>query len=161
MDKVSYLLGYGEDLTALQMSLRAAIALVYTLILVRIGGVRIFGRRSSVDTIVLIVMGSVLARGIVGASPLLSTLAAAATMIIMHRILTWLSFKSKKIESLIKGECTVLYQNGQIKKQNLAKTGLTENDLFESLRLETRHSTLANISIAYIETNGRISFIEK
>ena len=38
---------------------------------------------------------------------------------------------------------------------------MSENDLHESLRLETKKLTLAEIDTAFMETNGRISFILK
>lgn len=161
MNELSDLLGRGEDLTPLQMSLRAVIVFFATLILIRIGGVRIFGRRSSTDTIIIIVMGSVLARGIVGASPLVSTIAAALVMVVIHRILAWISAKNSKLETLIKSDHIILYENGAIQKKNLIRAALSEADLFESLRLETKQDSLDKVTIAYMETNGRISFILK
>jgi uncharacterized membrane protein YcaP (DUF421 family) len=156
-----YLFEREENLTALQMAARAAMIFIITLILIRIGGVRIFGKKSAVDTIILIVMGSVLARGIVGASSIWPVVAAAGTMIIIHHVLAFLSFKNKKMEALIKGSPTVLYAKGKILYKNLHKKSLSEADLMESLRLETKKTSLEDIETAFMETNGRISFIEK
>lgn len=159
MNRITELLGHGEDLTPVQMALRAIIVFIVTLVLIKIGGVRIFGRRSSTDTIIVIVMGSVLARGIVGASPLLSVIAAATAMILLHRIFGWLSFKFKWFDRIIKGGKTRLFENGTILLPNLEKTALTTSDLTESLRLETKQNELDEIETAFLETNGRISFI--
>jgi len=161
MDFIDKLIGHGEVITALQMSIRATIVFFITLILIRIGGVRIFGRRSAVDTIVVIIMGSVLARGIVGASPFLATIAAAAAMIVIHRLLGWLSVKYRSMEIAIKGDHVLLYSHGKVITKNLEKTSLSREDLEESLRLETKDSSLEKVESAYLETNGRISFIMK
>jgi uncharacterized membrane protein YcaP (DUF421 family) len=161
MNKITELLGQGEDLTPLQMALRAILIFIVTLILIRLGGVRIFGRRSSTDTIIVIVMGSVLARGIVGASPLLSVIAAATAMIILHRLFALLSHKFKWFERMTKGRKITIYENGAILLSNLQKTSLTTSDLMESLRLETKEDKLEKIESAQLETNGRISFINK
>jgi uncharacterized membrane protein YcaP (DUF421 family) len=158
---IDILFGHGENLTPLQMAVRAVITFFITLILIRVGGVRIFGKRSGFDTIIMITMGSVLARGIVGASPYLATIAAATAMIIVHRLLAWLSIKNKKLESVIKGKRTVLYEGGKIIFKNLRKAALSEEDLLESLRLETKHNSFEKVEKAFIETNGRISFILK
>jgi uncharacterized membrane protein YcaP (DUF421 family) len=158
---IDILFGHGQNLTPLQMAVRAVITFFITLILIRVGGVRIFGKRSGFDTIIMITMGSVLARGIVGASPYLSTIAAATAMIVIHRLLAWLSIKNKTMESIIKGKRTVLYEGGKISFKNLRKAALSEEDLLESLRLETKHTSLEKIEKAFIETNGRISFILK
>lgn len=161
MDFIDKIFGHGEDITALQMTVRASIVFFITLILIRIGGVRIFGRRSAVDTIVVITMGSVLARGIVGASPFLATIAASAAMIVIHRLLGWLSVKNRVIETTIKGDHVLLYSQGKIITKNLEKTSLSREDLEESLRLETKDISLEKVESAYLETNGRISFIMK
>ena len=161
MDIIDRLFGHGEDITPLQMTVRAIIVFFITLILIRIGGVRIFGRRSAVDTIIVITMGSVLARGIVGASPFLATISASAAMIVIHRLLGWLSAKYRRIEIIIKGDHVLLYTNGKIIPKNLEKTSLSKEDLEESLRLETKSNSLDKVESAYLETNGRISFIMK
>ena len=161
MDNLQTLIGEGEQLSISQMAIRAVIIFIIMIILMRIGGVRIFGKKSAFDTILMITMGAVLARGIVGASPFLSVTGAATAMVLIHRLLGWLSYKSKKIERIIKGTRTILYKDGIILYKNLAKTSLSENDLHESLRLETQQDSLGEIEIAYMETNGRISFIKK
>ncbi|HET6994138.1 MAG TPA: YetF domain-containing protein [Chitinophagaceae bacterium] len=158
---IDRLVGHGEYLSALQMSVRAAIIFFVLLFLIRVGGVRIFGRRSGFDLVIVITMGSVLARGIVGASPFLATIAASAAMIVIHRLLGWLSSKNRRFEKIIKGDHLVLYDKDRIIMENLEKSSLSREDLEESLRLETKSSSLEKVETAYLETNGRISFILK
>jgi len=159
MNSIHELVGRGDHLTALQMSIRAIIMFIIMLFLIRIGGVRIFGKRSGFDTIIMITMGSIVARGIAAASPFLATIAAATAMIAVHRLLGWLSSRNRKLEMLIKGNHLILYQHGKILSKNLSRASLTEEDLRESLRLETKDSSLDRVKEAYLETNGRISFI--
>jgi uncharacterized membrane protein YcaP (DUF421 family) len=154
-------IGHGENLSALQMSVRATIIFIVLLFLIRVGGVRIFGRRSGFDTVIVITMGSVLARGIVGASPFFATIAASAVMIVIHRLLGWLSSINRPFEKIIKGDHLVLYDKDRIVKKNLEKSSLSREDIEESLRLETKSSSLEQVETAYLETNGRISFILK
>jgi len=160
MNRIHEWIGYGENLTAFQMSARAAIMFVIMLILIRIGGVRIFGKRSGFDTIIMMTMGSIVARGIVGASPFLSTVAAAAAMIVVHRVFGLLS-SNRILETLIKGTPLTLYKDGRILSNNLRRASLTVEDLKESLHLETKSTSLETIETACLETNGRISFILK
>jgi uncharacterized membrane protein YcaP (DUF421 family) len=150
-----------ESLTALQMAARAVLIFFITLILIRLGGVRIFGRRSAMDMIIVIVMGSILARGVVGSSDLRATVAASFAMIVIHHILAWISMRNKVAENIIKGQPTILYKDGNIIHKNLRKASLSENDLLESLHLETKKKSFEEIEIAILETDGRISFILK
>jgi uncharacterized membrane protein YcaP (DUF421 family) len=161
MDTIQFLFGEGEELNMLQMSMRAFVMFCIMLLLVRFTGRRAFAKKSSFDNIIVIMLGAVLARGVVGASPFWSTVAASVVMVIMHWIIAWLAVKNRIIERLIKGNYIRLYDNDKFVDNNLAKTGISKNDLHESLRLETKNDTLENIETAFLETNGRISFILK
>jgi uncharacterized membrane protein YcaP (DUF421 family) len=143
------------------MSIRAFVTFIILLVLIRIAGRRTFAKRSAFDSIVTIMLGAIIARGVVGASPYIPTVAASIVIVALHRTIAWLSVKSKKFELIVKGVYMKLYQDGAIIGNNLEKTGMSENDLHESLRLETKKLTFAEIDTAFIETNGRISFILK
>lgn len=161
MDTIQFLFGEGEKLNILQMSMRSLIMFIIMLILIRFAGRRAFAKKSSFDNIIVIMLGAVLARGVVGASPFWSTVAASVIMIILHRIVAWLSVKNNFVERLVKGNAILLFQKEKIVNSNLTKTGISKKDLHESLRLETKKDTLEDIDTAFLETNGRISFILK
>jgi len=61
------LFGAGRELDALQMSARAFVLFFLMLVLVRVAGRRAFGRKSSFDTIIVITLGALLSRVVVGA----------------------------------------------------------------------------------------------
>ena len=161
MNTLHYLFGEGSNLTTLQMCMRTFTMFIIMLVLIRFAGARTFAKRSSFDNIIVIMLGAVMARGVVGASPFCATIAASVVMVVMHRTIAWLSVKSTKFEKLVKGSFIKLYHNGTLITDHLEKTGMSENDLRESLRLETKKLTLEEIDTAFIETNGRISFILK
>ncbi|MFT4152614.1 DUF421 domain-containing protein [Parafilimonas sp.] len=159
MNVINFLFGEGENLNMFQMCVRAFTMFIIMLILIRFAGMRTFAKRSPFDTIVTIMLGAILARGVVGASGYVNTIVASGVIVVMHRVVAWLSVKSRKFEKLVKGTYIKLYNNGALIQDALERTGMSENDLHESLRLETRKLTLAEIDTAFLETNGRISFI--
>ncbi len=161
MEIIHQLFGVGKDLNALQMSMRSLVFFFITLIFIRIGGMRAFGKKSAFDNIIVIVLGSVVARGIAGASAFGATVAASFVLVLIHRLLGWLIVKSKAVEKLVKGSHIVLFQNNEIVHVNLMKAGMSKDDLFESLRMETNSETLDKVEKAYMENNGQISFILK
>ncbi len=65
------------------------------------------------------------------------------------------------METILKGRPTVLYENNRINYRNMEKFSLSETDLLQSLRLETKQDALSEVETALIETNGRISFSMK
>ena len=74
-------IGSGPPLSAPQMAFRAVIVFIYGLLITRIGTWRAFGRWSSPDIIVAIVVGANLSRTITGTVPLLPTLVATTVFI--------------------------------------------------------------------------------
>src|SRR6476619_5247967 len=107
---ISNIWGDGEHLNALQMSIRAFVMFIIALIFIRLGGLRLFSKKSAFDNVIVIMLGAVLARGIVGASPFFSTVAASAIMIMIHRMLAWISVKSDLMCKVLQGEHIILFQ---------------------------------------------------
>ncbi|MDF2517264.1 MAG: hypothetical protein K0R59_2560 [Sphingobacterium sp.] len=155
------LFGSGEELSMVQMGMRALIMFMVALFLVRLGGIRILGRKSGVDFVIIIMLGSVLARGIVGASPFMSTVIAGAVMIMVNKILAQVSARLPYLGNLVKGKPAVLYKNDQIQWDQMDRLGVSRTDLLTSLRLETHSKHLDEVDIAFMEPNGRISFTLK
>jgi len=155
------LFGSGEHLTALQMSVRAFIMFFITLALIRFAGMRIFGKRTAFDNILVIMLGAVLARGVVGASPFFSTVAAAAVMVIVHKILALLAMKYVWVGKIVKGIHRSLYKNGEMNTKNMKIAEISKDDLMEGVRLQINSNSLDDVEEAYIEKNGQVSIIEK
>ncbi|WP_118975920.1 DUF421 domain-containing protein [Taibaiella koreensis] len=118
-----------EQLGPLPMAVRALVMFLVALILLRIGGIRIFGQKSALDNVIVIMLGAVMARGVVGASTLQATFIAATIMILTNRILAWLSCKSEMVNKLIKGYPINLIEAGEIKWEAMKKANLSESDL--------------------------------
>lgn len=161
MELLTDIFGSGRNLTFLQMGARAFIFFFITLIFLRIAGMRTLGKKSSIDMIILIVLGSVIARGIAGVSGFGSTLVASFVLVLLHRFVSWLSYKSRIVEKLIKGERLLLYEDGTYIKNNMERAGISEHDFLEALRLNIQETDPTLISTVYLETNGQLSFIKK
>lgn len=158
---ISEIFGIGEDLSPLQMATRAFVMFFIALLLIRIAGMRIFGIKTAFDNILVIMLGAILSRGVVGASPFLSTVAAAAAMIIVHKILAWLAMKHVWIGKIVKGYRRSLYHNGEVREENLQRTLISKDDLMEGVRLEINKNSLEDVEQIYIEKTGEISVVKK
>ena len=161
MDLILTLFGEGDELNALQMGLRAFTLYLIALLFIRTSGIRTLGKKSSFDFVVSILLGAVLSRAVVGASPYWPTVAAGLVIVILHRLLAWLCLYYPKLGIAIKGEERLLYRNGAFLEENMKKSFLTEGDLMESVRLQTNRNSLEVIEAIYLERSGKISVIEK
>jgi|SRR5688572_27312142 len=153
--------GQGEELTAAQMAVRAACMFFITLILIRLAGLRTFSKHSAFDTIIAIMLGAVLSRGVTGASSFGGVVAAASAMVIIHRVLGWLSVKFSGIDKVIKGESRVLYKNGEVQWKKLERSSISINELKESVRQEIHEDNFDNVDSIYINSDGKISVVKK
>lgn len=153
--------GEGDELTSLQMGFRALVVYFITLILLKISGIRTFGKKTGFDNIIIILLGAVLSRAIAGASPFIPTMCAGLILALSHRLLGWLSLHIQSFGRFVKGEESVLYRNGEIIRKNLKKNLLTDGDLMESVRLNANVNSLEHVETIYMERSGQISVVMK
>jgi uncharacterized membrane protein YcaP (DUF421 family) len=161
MKWIDILFGHGTELSSLQMGCRAFAAFFIALILLRIAGVRTFGKKSPFDNVIVIMLGSVLSRAVVGASPFIATSVACLVLVVIHWILAKLSYRVEFIGTLVKGKKAVLYEESGQNKKNMENTNISQEDLMEEIRLQINQDDLKDIKKIFIERNGQISIIKK
>lgn len=155
------LFGEGKELNALQMGDRAFVMFFITLILIRITGMRAFGTKSAFDNIIVIMLGALLSRAVVGVSPFIPTVVAGLVLCAVHRLLAMLSMHNSKISHLVKSEEVVLYKNEKLNKKVMDECNVSIGDLMEGIRLAANINSLEEAKEVYMERNGQISVIKK
>ena len=148
-----------NNMTLLQMSLRALIIFFAALVLIRIADKRFMANKTGFDLLLVFVLGSMLSRAINGSSPLFKTIAIGFIVVILHRFLAMMASRSTIICALLKGQSDVLIQNGQLNHRALIRHNLTESDILEDMRLKTTLDDIRKVREARIERNGEISVI--
>lgn len=161
MQLIHTLFGSGKDLTSLQMVCRSVLAFLITLALIRIAGIRTFGKRSAFDNVIVIMLGSIFSRVVVGASPFVPTTLACLAFVLVHRLFGYVSVRSDFFGRLVKGEKASLYAGDRPNQANMHKAMVSEKDLLESVRLRLNSDDLAQVREIIIERNGDISVIKK
>lgn len=153
--------GINENISPLEIAARSAVMFVIALLLMRMAGMRPFGKGEPFDNIITFLIGGILSRGVVGATPFFSTVFSMAVILIIHNILAGLSVYSKRFGAKVKGEKIVLFREGVFIKKNMNSTNITEHDILEDLRLELQSDSLDAIKEVYMERSGKISFVKK
>lgn len=158
---LSDLFGSGQYLTPLQMGARAFVMFFITLALIRVGGMRIFGKRTAFDNILVIMLGAILARGVVGASPFVATVVAGAVMVAIHKVLALLALKYIWVGKIVKGVHRSLYKDGKLNERNMTISTISKDDIMEGVRMQIHNNSLDEVKEAYIEKNGHVSIVKK
>ena len=153
--------GNKDAIGPLEIVARSIVMFVYMIILLRLSGMRTFGKGDVFDDILTILYGAVLARGIVGATPFVSAMASGAALVGVHVAFSKLSFYSKRFGRLVKGQPLVLYKNGRFEKKNMEKTNITEHDIMEELRINLQKDELTEVEEVLLERTGEVSFVKK
>jgi uncharacterized membrane protein YcaP (DUF421 family) len=161
MQTIYELFGQGQNLTSLQMSLRAIVIFFIALILIRYTGMRVFGIKSAFDTCIMIMLGAVLSRAVVGASPFIPTIVASAALVVVHKLIARISVGNQFISHLVKGKPLSLYKDGILNDKNLTRCALSYGDVIEEVRITMSQNNLDNIDEIFMERTGKISVIKK
>jgi uncharacterized membrane protein YcaP (DUF421 family) len=161
MELLTHLFGKEDNLTSLQMAARAVLVFLTTLIIIRIGSVRTFGKETIVDNVVVITLGGILSRVITGASPFLPVMAAGFAIIVTHRLLAWLCLYNHTLGNLLKGKRKILYESGSMNRQNMRQTLISKEDLLQGSRQAFQTEDLQQLEKIFIERNGELSVVKK
>jgi uncharacterized membrane protein YcaP (DUF421 family) len=150
-----------RDLTFLQISLRGAVVFIATLIMVRLGHKRSLARKTAFDAILMVILASVLSRGINGSASFFPTLGGGLVLVLIHRLFALAAFHSHWFGILIKGEPDIIVEDGQVDRRNVRRNHISMHDLQEDLRLNAHTEDLERIKVARVERSGDISFIKR
>ncbi len=155
------LFGEGKDLGPFQMVARAIISFFLTLVMIRVAGIRTFGKRTAFDNVIVIMLGSVFSRVVVGASPFLGTTLACFAFVLIHRLLAWICVYNDTIGRWVKGEAMPVFYDGVMDKDRMSSAHISEKDLQESVREQLHQEGFENVGSIVRERNGDLSVIRK
>ncbi|HEX8309968.1 MAG TPA: YetF domain-containing protein [Chthoniobacteraceae bacterium] len=150
-----------HDIDAAQMSLRAFVVFVISVGMIRLGNKRFMGKSTAMDVMLGIVFGSLMGRAITGNSPFMPTLAAGLTLVATHWAFSAIAVRWHGFGILLKGHDRLLIENGQLKRDAMRKSHITESDLCEALRGNGTAPDFSAVAAAHLERNGNISIIKR
>lgn len=147
------------DVGTVQMTVRAVIVYIFSLVVLRLGSKRLMGKGTAFDIILAIIIGSVLSRAINSAAPFFPTLVAGAVLVAAHWVFAWLAYHTDWFGPLIKGNAIRLIEDGVVDEEALRDSNLTQQDIAEALRLEGHEPDPSKVRLAYLERDGSISVV--
>src|SRR3954466_7666436 len=103
-----------QDLTILQVLLRAILIFFAALFIVRVADKRFFAKKTAFDVVLGLILASMLARAINGSEQLGPTITAGFALALLHRLLGYLSCTYPKFGGLVKGHSQTLIERGTV-----------------------------------------------
>lgn len=74
--------------------------------------------KTAFDAVLVVIIGSMLARAINGSGPFFATLGGGFILVLLHRFFGLAAYYSHGFRILIKGKTAVLVQNGRLQRKN-------------------------------------------
>ena len=140
--------------------LRAAVAYVFIIFLLRIIGRRELSSLGPSDLVLLVVMGDLVQNGVTQSDDSVTGIFLAMSTFALLTIATsFITFKSKRLQTLIEGAPIILVQDGKPIAANMRSERLQLDDLTEEARSQGIES-LDEVKWCVLEPSGSMSFIK-
>ena len=95
----------------------------------------------------------------VGASPFGATVAAAAVLVLLHRVFGWLGVRWDGFDVFVNGRERIVVSEGQPNSRALEAALFTRRDLDEAIRKKVGRADMATVKTATLERDGEISLL--
>ncbi len=134
---------------------------VYLTILLRLFGKKEFSQLNVFDFVVFLIISEIMTMGLDTKNmTLYDSVIATVTLIILDRLESFMTMKSKYLRDIFEGRPCYIILNGKIQYQNMKKLRYSVDDLSHHLRVHDIDS-VSKVAYAILETNGSLSIIKK
>ncbi|MGN6557468.1 MAG: DUF421 domain-containing protein [Solirubrobacterales bacterium] len=141
--------------------IRAAVIFAFVYLLTRMLGRRELSSMEPFDLILLVLIGDLVQQGVTQSDySVTGALLAISTIALLTVLVSWTSFRFRKLRPILAGEPIVLVEDGEVIEKNLSRQRLTVEEVESEARLK-QITSLEDVRWAILETNGQISFVEK
>jgi uncharacterized membrane protein YcaP (DUF421 family) len=142
--------------------LRAVVAYVFILFLMRVVGRRELSSMEPSDVILLVVIGDLVQNGVTQTDySVTGVVLAAGTIGTLATLTAWVTFRWSRIRNVVEGEPVILVEDGKLIERNMKHERMTADEVMEQARLQQGVESLDDIRWAVLETSGSISIVKK
>ena len=136
---------------------RGVIVYIFLLVILRITGKRQTGQLAPFDLVLLLVLSNAVQNAMNGGdNSVLGGVISATTLIALHFVVAYVTFKSKTMERWIEGVPQILIHNGKVNEDIMRQELLTRHELAASLRAAGCEE-IDHVRVATLENNGQIT----
>ena len=140
--------------------IRAAVAYVFIIFLLRIIGRRELSTLGPSDLVLLVVMGDLVQNGVTQSDQSVTgVFLALSTFALLTVTASVVTFKSRRVQRFVEGTPLILVQDGEPVEKNLRAERLNIDDVAEQARGQGIER-LDEIKWCVLETSGSMSFIK-
>lgn len=137
---------------------RAALIYIALLLMVRLSGKRTVGQFTPFDLLVVMLLSEAVSNGLSGGDDSVTgAWILAGALIVMNGLIAFVGSRWKRFERLVEGSPVLIGREGRWFPEVLKRHRLSARDVEQALR--EADCTLADLKIAILESDGRISIV--
>jgi uncharacterized membrane protein YcaP (DUF421 family) len=134
--------------------LRPVIVYLCLIVFLRVFGKRELAQLNPFDLVVLLSLSNTVQNAIIGDdNSITGGIIGALALLVMNWLLTWLLFRSPKVDRVLEGSPTVLIRSGEIDESAMKHESLTPEELISVLN-KNGFNDPAEVEICRLEPNG-------
>src|SRR5687768_9951286 len=147
------------ELTLLSILIRVSAMYLIALAFIRVVGKPSIGELSTMDFVVIMILGDGLDSVIYGEVSILQGVVSFITIVLAHLLVGYLSSRSAFIFRLANSPARILVQKGSVLGEALQVERMRMEMVESEMRLN-REDQLAEVKEATLEPNGKLSFVK-
>lgn len=145
----------------MDLVLRATVMFFVLFLVLRVTGRRELASLSPFEMILLVVMGDLVQQGITQSDySVTGAVLVIVTLALLSTALQYVTFRFRGLEPVLEGEPILVINDGELIERNLRRERITRSEIEAEARL-SQIFDLRDVRYAVLETNGKISFIER
>jgi uncharacterized membrane protein YcaP (DUF421 family) len=145
----------------MEIVVRASVVFLFLLVLTRGMKKRTLADMAPFEMLLLVVLGDIVQQGVTQEDySLTGAILAASTFAFWVTVLTYATWRWKRIGRAVDGVPLVIVQDGELIEPALRVERLPVDEVLEAARQEGLES-LERVRLAVLEPSGRISFIQR
>ena len=143
----------------MQIIVRASVMFVFLFIVMRSMGRKELAELSAFELILIIVMGDLIQQGVTQQdNSLTGAITAISTFVVWMLALSYLSFKNKRLRTIIDGRPVIIVRDGEPQANMLKYERLSLGEVEDAAR-EQGIADLHDVKVGVLESDGSFSFI--
>lgn len=147
-------------MSVLQIVFRTAFVYLAALALIRVAKRRFLGGYSAIDILLGFIVGTIMARTVVGSVSVLNMFIIVGVLMGIHWLLATAEFYWSPIGDVIENERRKLVVDGEVKKDALRESKISDDELDQAIR-ECGLENVKDVKLANLERDGSITVIAK
>jgi uncharacterized membrane protein YcaP (DUF421 family) len=145
----------------LDIAIRTGIVYLALFVGIRLTGKRQVGQMTPFDLLLLLLLANAVQNAMTGPDTTVAGgLIAAATLFALNGAVAWIARRSPRAERIVEGVPTLLVRHGKVLPANLAREGITHEELLRALR-EHGVGSVEDVRTAILEVDGTVSALRE